>query len=167
MDNIEKEIGRTFGGRLRVRVNGVLIEEDKILLIQHKMSEDRAFWAVPGGGMDYGSDVISNLRREFLEETGLEVAVKDFLFVYEFLEPPLHALEIYFEVEKIAGELKIGTDPELEGGAQIIVDLAFLNVEEIAKIKNEEKHRLFRELKSLNEIRMWKGYFNFGNKCIK
>ena len=167
MDNIEMEIGEKFGGRLRVRVNGVLIEGDKILTIQHKMSKSRCFWDVPGGGMDYGSDVTSNLRREFLEETGLDVEVQDFLFVHEFLEPPLHAVELYFEVKKIGGQLKMGKDPELDVDRQIIADLVFLTVEEIGKIKKEEKHRLFWELKSLNEIRMWKGYFNFGNNCIK
>lgn len=167
MDEIEKEIGKKFGGKLRVRVNGVLIQGDKILMIQHKMSKSRFFWDVPGGGMDYGSDIISNLRREFLEETGLDIVVQDFLFVHEFLEPPLHAVELYFEVKKTGGKLKMGKDPELEADRQIIVDLVFLRVEEISKIKKEEKHRLFWELKSLNEIRMWKGYFNFENKCIK
>src|SRR5690606_12765840 len=102
-----------FGERLRFRVNGVLIEGDKILLIQHRMAADRFFWNVPGGGLQYGSDVIANLKREYLEETGLEIEVKKFLFLHEFLEPPLHAVELYFEVAKVSGILKVGYDPEL------------------------------------------------------
>ncbi len=167
MDNIEKEISKIFGGRLRVRVNGVLVEGDKILVIQHKMSEDKYLWTVPGGGMDYGSDAVSNLRREFLEETGLDVEVRNFLFIHELLDPPLHALELFFDVERKGGELKVGHDPEMEASRQIIVDLAFLDADELAKIEKDEKHRMFWELKSFNEMRMWEGYFNFGNKCIK
>ena len=167
MDKIKKEIDEKFGGRLRLRVNGVLVEDGKILMIKHQMSSKRCFWNVPGGGMEYSSSTVDNLKREFLEETGLEIAVNDLLCVHEFLKPPLHAVELYFEVGKIGGEFKKGADPELAENRQIIAELAFLSVEELAEIKNEEKHRLFWELNSFNEIRKWKGYFNFENKCIK
>ena len=39
--------------RPRVRVAGVLIENGKILLIQHH-KEDKKYWLVPGGGVDWG-----------------------------------------------------------------------------------------------------------------
>jgi len=167
MDKIEKEIDEKFGKRLRLRVNGVLVQDDKILMIKHKMSDQRNFWNVPGGGMDYGSDSVENLKREFLEETGLEISVNDLLCVHEFLKPPLHAVELYFEVGKVGGELKIGADPELAENSQIIAELAFLSVEDLAKIGNDEKHRLFWELNSFEQIRKWKGYFNCANKRIK
>lgn len=167
MDKIEKEIDEKFGGRLRLRVNGVLVEGDKILMIKHQMSDKHFFWNVPGGGMEYSSSTVDNLKREFLEETGLEISVNDLLCVHEFLKPPLHAVELYFEVDKVGGELKIGADPELAENSQIIAELAFLSVEDLAEIRNDEKHRLFWELNSFDQIRKWKGYFNFGNKCIK
>ena len=167
MDKIEREIDEKFGRRLRLRVNGVLLEGDRILMIKHQMSDERYFWNVPGGGMEYGSDTVDNLKREFSEETGLEIAVNDLLCVHEFLTPPLHAVELYFEVSKRGGELKKGADPELAGNRQIIAELAFLSIRELAEIKNQEKHRLFWELNSFDELRNWKGYFNFENNCIK
>ena len=167
MNNIEKEINKKFGKWLRFRVNGVLIEGEKILLIQHRMAADRYFWNVPGGGLQYGSDVIANLKREYLEETGLQIEVKKFLFVHEFLEPPLHAVELYFEVTKLSGKLKVGHDPELAADRQIITEVGFFDLDQIAKIRNEEKHPMFWQLNSINDIRIWKGYFNFENKCIK
>jgi 8-oxo-dGTP diphosphatase len=167
MDKIEKEIDEKFGGRLRLRVNGVLLEEDRILMIKHQMSGDRFFWNVPGGGMEYNSNTVDNLKREFLEETGLEISVNDLLCVHEFLKPPLHAVELYFEVSNVGGELKKGADPELAENRQIITALEFLTVEELAKIKNEEKHQLFWELNSFDQLRKWKGYFKFENNCIK
>lgn len=167
MDKIEQEIDEKFGGRLRLRVNGLLLENDRLLMIKHQMSDKRFFWNVPGGGMEYRSNTVDNLKREFLEETGLEISVNDLLCVHEFLKPPLHAVELYFEVGKLGGELVKGSDPELAGNRQIIAELAFLSVKELAEIKNEEKHRLFWELNSFDQIRKWKGYFNFGNNCIK
>lgn len=167
MDKIEKEIDDKFGRRLRLRVNGVLVQDGKLLMIKHKMSGERYFWNVPGGGMDYGSDAVDNLKREFLEETGLEISVNELLCVHEFLKPPLHAVELYFGVSQVAGKLEKGTDPELAGDKQIIAELAFLSIKELAEIKKAEKHRLFWELNSFDQLRKWKGYFNFENNCIK
>lgn len=167
MQNIEKEIHQKFGGRLRIRVNGVLIENDKILMIKHRMGKNKRFWNVPGGGMHYMENAHETLKREFLEETGLKVGIGNFLTVSEFLQPPLHAVELFFVVQKKSGTLIMGTDPELNSDSQLIEEVRFMGIDEIKAIKNAEKHRLFWDIKSINDIRIWKGYFNFENNCIK
>lgn len=164
---MEKEIVEKFGGRLRTRVNGVLIQNNEILLIKHRMDEDRYFWNVPGGGMEYGTSAVDNLKREYLEETGLHIQIDRYLGTYEHLSPPLHAIELFFEVSAIGGELIKGIDPELAADKQLITEISFLNLEKLALIKNTEKHRLFWGIKSFNDVRIWKGYFNFENNCIK
>ncbi|WP_209331524.1 NUDIX domain-containing protein [Lunatimonas salinarum] len=166
MPNIKKEIEDKFGNRLRTRVNGILIKEGKILMIKHRMGGGRFFWNVPGGGMKFGSSAPDNLIREFKEETGLHIQVSEYLFLHEFLSPPLHAIELYFSVEWIGGNLEMGKDPELDTTNQLITDIRFMSVEEIQKIREEEKHAVFWGIKSTEDVRKWKGYFNFGNKCI-
>ncbi|GAB2997257.1 NUDIX hydrolase [uncultured Cyclobacterium sp.] len=165
--NIKKDIIDNFGNRLRTRVNGILIQEDKILMVKHQMGDNHYFWNVPGGGMQYGQDAKSNLKREFLEETGLEIEVGAYQFVHEFLSPPLHAIELFFEVSQTNGKLEVGIDPELETDKQVIEEVKFLSMEEIKNIPSDKKHALFGRINSLNDVRIWKGYFNFGNKCIK
>ncbi|MCH7397237.1 NUDIX domain-containing protein [Belliella sp. DSM 107340] len=167
MTKLEKEIEEKFGGRLRTRVNGVLIQNEKILLLKHKMGGNKYFWSVPGGGMKYGSSATENLKREFLEETGLEIEIKRFICTSEHLAPPLHAIELFFEVEVTGGEFKMGKDPELSDEFQLITEMRFFDIENIAFIKKEEKHHLFWGIKSLNDVRIWKGYFNFENNCLK
>jgi 8-oxo-dGTP diphosphatase len=167
MPNLEREIQEKFGGRLRFRVNGILIENEQILLVKHNMGNGRYLWNVPGGGMQYGSDAISNLKREYLEETNLEIAVEKYLFTCELLNPPLHAIELYFEVSRKGGNLEIGTDPELSKELQLIEEVRFVGLDELQAFKKEEKHKMFWDIKSLKDVRIWKGYFNFENKCIK
>ncbi len=167
MTNLEREIEEKFGGKLRTRVNGVLIQNDELLMIKHKMGKEKYFWNVPGGGMNYGSSALVNLKREFLEETGLEIEVRNFLFTYEFIDIPLHAIELYFEVVAVGGSLILGTDPELSSEKQLITEISFLSMEKVSVIKKEEKHQLFWGIKSFKDIGKWKGYFNFENKCIK
>lgn len=166
-DKISKEIESKFGHRLRTRVNGILIEGDKILLAKHWMGNGREFWSTPGGGMIYGTDALENLKREFLEETGLDVEVKEFLFINEFLAPPLHALECFFLVKRIGGSVILGRDPELEEKSQILAEIRWMALDEIRSLEKNSLHRIFWEIKSLSELGLCKGYFNFGNISIK
>lgn len=119
-----------FGNKLRIRVCGILIENDNILLIKHKSITQvgSVFWAPPGGGLVFGESVENALKREFLEETGLVIDVVKMLFVNEFLKPPLHAIELFFEVSKASGILKIGFDPEMNSQNQIIEDVCFVSL---------------------------------------
>lgn len=54
----------------RVSVKGIVINEDGKVLLS---LEDNGKWEILGGGLDHDEDPINCLRREILEETGLEV----------------------------------------------------------------------------------------------
>lgn len=166
-DKISKEIESKFGNQLRVRVNGVLIKDNKLLIAKHLMGNGEVFWSVPGGGMIYGQSVKENLAREFLEETGLKVKVQDYLFVHEFLKPPLHAMEHFFKVEEIGGKLALGSDPELTSSNQILNELRWVSINELHLIPKKSLHQIFWGIKSLNDLGIWQGYFNFENNSLK
>lgn len=151
-----------FGGRLRIRVNGILVEDDKILLVKlAKMGDAGFLWMPPGGGMHFGSDARGNLVREFEEETGLKVEVKSLLFVNEYLNDPLHALELFFQVKKTGGELRLGTDPELSEKEQILEEIRFFSFSELDNIDRKALHNLFRHCDSIEQLLNMKGYFNY------
>lgn len=166
-DEISKEIESKFGNQLRVRVNGILIENDKLLMLKHHMGNGKILWSVPGGGMQYGTDARENLKREYQEETHLKVEVVNYLFVHEYLSPPLHAMEHFFEVKRIDGNVKLGKDPELSETNQILHEISWKTINEIKSIPKESIHQVFWGIKSLSELGLWNGYFNFGNISIK
>jgi len=136
-------------------------------MVKHRMGNGKFFWNVPGGGMEYGNSALENLVREFKEETGLHIKSANYLYVHEFLEPPLHAIELFFEIESGEGVPHLGNDPELTDEYQILSEIRYISVDELAAIPKEQKHPIFWGIKSLNDVRIWKGNFNFGNKCIK
>lgn len=56
----------------RIGVYGVTIEEDKILLIRQKFGPYAGMFDFPGGGIEFGESPEQALRREFIEEVGME-----------------------------------------------------------------------------------------------
>ena len=83
--------------RPRVRVAGILIENNKILLIEH-LKKNKKYWLVPGGGVDWGESTAEALIREYKEETNLDITVEKFLFLSETIAPDKkkHVINLYF-----------------------------------------------------------------------
>jgi 8-oxo-dGTP diphosphatase len=142
---MNKNIINQYGNHVRVRVCGVCIQEGKILLINHVgIRENSDFWCPPGGGLQFGETIEECLKREFLEETNTEISVGKFLTINEFVNPPLHAVELFYEIKIISGEPQKGFDPEME--EQIITDLRWFSLEEISKKSESEIHRIINQL---------------------
>lgn len=128
MNDIRSTIEDTFGHQLRVRVCGVYVQNQKILLLGHRhLQNDGLFYSPPGGGVGFGESLEEALKREFLEETGLRVKIGNFLCMYQYLKPPLHAIELFFEITDAEGALRQGTDPEMGAESQIIEHIGYFD----------------------------------------
>ncbi len=73
-----------------VSVAGAVVREDgRVLAIQRR---DNAKWEPPGGVLELEESIEDGLRREILEETGLEVEVDRLTGVYKNLDRGIIAL---------------------------------------------------------------------------
>ncbi len=157
-----EEIQRLYGGKVRMRVCGICIEDGKILLIKHLgLSTAGFFWAPPGGGIQYGTTAEENLIREFKEETGLNIKINRFLFVYEYVGSPLQTIELFFEVTPIKGSLQRGSDPEMSDSEQIIDEVRFVSFEELSNFKQESLHKMLVNVHSSESLLHKTGFFKF------
>lgn len=148
-----------YADQLRVRACGICIQDNRLLLVRHgKTIDNDAFWAPPGGGLHFGETIQECLKRELLEETGLEVKTERFLFVSEFMQPPLHAIEFFFEVRVTGGSLRTGTDPEATG-EQLLEHVQWLTIKELQAIAYRDKHRTLQLLLSLDDLLGLNHYF--------
>lgn len=163
MNNIDAAITATFGNKLRLRISGICIQNNQILLVKHhSINETGILWAPPGGGMQFGESAIATLEREFLEETGLRIKVGKFLFVNEYFEAPLHAVELFFEVSLITDKISKGIDPEL-GQDQIITDVQFVHGHEIKSGNPKNYHSCLHQVHALEDLLQLNGYFQHIN----
>ncbi len=155
---MENEVQSFYGNRLRLRACGICIKDNSILMVNHRGISKENFWAPPGGGIQFGEGAADCLHREFKEETGLLVEVKNFLFACEFIKTPLHAIELFFEVSSPNGSVKVGSDPE-PGSPKIISEVRFLTWNEINALHPSEVHGIFKSLHDPSEIIGQRGFF--------
>jgi 8-oxo-dGTP diphosphatase len=117
-----------YGNKIRVRVCGILRENNHILLIKHSgLNHDNEFWSAPGGGLEPRENTQKALLREFKEECGLEVKIEKYLGLHQHIEGFLHAITLYFSCERVSGMLIKGSDPELN----IILESKFMTEQDL------------------------------------
>lgn len=162
MSEPNEKVKALYGNRLRVRVCGICIENDRILLVHHKgLGKQNSLWAPPGGGMEYGEDAKQALQREFMEETGLDISIERFLFVHEYLDPPLHGIELFFEIKRTGGILKKGYDPEMSANDQLITEIGFKDLNLLKSQALDSLHYVLKQISEINSILNQSGYFKF------
>jgi 8-oxo-dGTP diphosphatase len=69
-----------------IRVYGVLFDSRKRLLVSDEFIRGGYFTKLPGGGLELGEGTRDCLKREFFEETGLEVTIGDHLYTTDFFQ---------------------------------------------------------------------------------
>ncbi len=69
-----------------VRVYGILLDEKKRLLVSDEFIRGAYITKLPGGGLEFGEGTRDCLKREFKEETGLDVTIGDHIYTTDFFQ---------------------------------------------------------------------------------
>lgn len=117
----------------RMRVAVVLIKDDHVLLVAHQFPNQPRAWLLPGGSVELGETFIEAAARETHEETGLEVEIGRLLFWREFFDWR-YSLELTFLARPTGGQLGVGYDPEFAGSAQIIKEVQWFPLANLAEV---------------------------------
>lgn len=93
-------------------VDGVIIKDNKVLLIKRKNDPYKDMWAIPGGFVEYGEKTENAVLREIKEETGLEAKIDKLIGVYSDpkRDPRKHVVSIAYLLKDVKGEEKGGDD---------------------------------------------------------
>ena len=73
--------------RFTIRVYGILFDENKRILVSDEFIRGDYFTKFPGGGLEIGEGTRDCLKREFKEETGLDVLVGDHIYTTDYFQP--------------------------------------------------------------------------------
>ncbi len=126
---------KSYTNRIRIRSCGLLVENNKLLLVEVLSPVTNEWiWIAPGGGVEFGERLEETVQREFVEETGIRVSVHEQIHANQVISPPIHAVEFYFLVTRESGEPSLGTDPELKCHEQILRDIGYFTREEMQQM---------------------------------
>ena len=114
------------------RYQAAIMRDEEILLIKHQEhNHGRAYWLLPGGGIEAGETEIQCVQREVQEETNLDVQVVKLLLD----EPPQHEEKGVYQRFKtylchpITIAASPGYEPEPEAAAKYaITDVGWYNI---------------------------------------
>jgi len=92
--------------RFNIRVYGILINDQKQVLVSDEFIRGKYYTKFPGGGLEYGEGTRDCLRREFMEEMNLKVEVGDHLYTTDFFQlsafnPDHQIISIYYLVKPL------------------------------------------------------------------
>jgi 8-oxo-dGTP diphosphatase len=93
-------------------VDGILIIDGSVLLVQRKYDPFAGKWALPGGFVDYGEKTEAAVVRELFEETGLKTKVRALVGVYSDpkRDPRGHTVTVAYLMDLVGGTVAAGDD---------------------------------------------------------
>lgn len=94
-----------------IRVYGLLITDDKHVLVSDEYIKGDFITKFPGGGLEFGEGTRDCLAREFMEEMNLQITVGDHLYTTDFFQlsafcPGQQVVCIYYRVYPLE-EIKV------------------------------------------------------------
>jgi len=84
-----------------LRVYGILIDENKRVLVSDEFIRGNYYTKFPGGGLEFGEGTKDCLKREFMEEMGLKVEIGEHIYTTDFFQlsafnPGHQIISIYY-----------------------------------------------------------------------
>ncbi len=107
---------RDYPDRPIIGVGGVVVSHGRALLVRRATEPLKGEWSVPGGVLELGEKLRDGVRREVLEETGLEVEPLQVLEVFDSIfndeqgRTQYHYVLIDYLCSVISGEACAGSD---------------------------------------------------------
>ena len=145
-----------------VGVGGLIIEEDRVLLIRRGTEPLRGEWSIPGGTLELGESLEQGVAREMREETGLEVRVLELIEVFDRIfyadgaqlvpephgnntRPRYHFVIADYLCARAGGEPRAGSD---------VTELVYAREDELARFQlTETATRVVRKAFALARAR--------------
>ena len=134
--------------RFTIRVYGILFDENRRVLLSDEFIRGDYFTKFPGGGMEFGEGTRDCLKREFREETGLDVTVGEHIYTTDYYQqsafnPKDQIISIYYFVHA-----------ESTNSLQVKIKVFDFEMNQIADRQGQ------------SEVLRWIDWNNFNEDCV-
>lgn len=96
----------------KIGVSAFISRDDKVLLLKRSESEKAFpdFWELPGGKVEFGETPEDALKRELLEEAGIEIKVSNPYTCFSYIFNEKHYIDIQFLCETRDKTIKLSEE---------------------------------------------------------
>ena len=97
-------------------VGALIFDDGQLLIVERGKEPLKGYWSLPGGLLEVGETLEAGIRREVLEETGLEVEPLSIFEVFERIMPDAqgkteyHYVLIDYLCKPLGGRLQAASD---------------------------------------------------------
>lgn len=109
----------------RVNVRAIIWKDGKLLAAKHKSDKGIShYYAAPGGGIDPMESLTDCLKREIMEETGIEAVPGKLLFIQQFPSSRIgydEELEFFYSVENPEDFVNIDLTTTTHGDIELVL----------------------------------------------
>jgi len=108
---MENQFLSPTAGSFNIRVYGVLINDQRQVLVSDEYIRGNYYTKFPGGGLELGEGTRDCLKREFKEEMNLDVEIGEHLYTTDFYQVsafnPAHQIISIYYFAKALEEIKV------------------------------------------------------------
>jgi 8-oxo-dGTP diphosphatase len=107
---------RRYPKRPILGVGAIIIDSGRVLLVERGREPLKGYWSLPGGVLEVGEKLEEGVRRETLEETGLEIEPLSVVQIFERImwdavgAAEYHYVLVDYLCRVTGGDLKAGDD---------------------------------------------------------
>ena len=111
-----KTDNRRYPSRPFLGVGALIFDNEKLLIVERAGEPFKGYWSLPGGIVECGEKLEQGIRREVLEETGLEVEPLSVFEIFERIIPDpegkieYHYVLIDYLCRPVGGRLSAASD---------------------------------------------------------
>jgi len=101
-----------------VGIAAVVLRDGQVLLVQRGREPAKGLWGLPGGMLELGETLAEGVRREVLEECGIEIEVGPLVGVFEPMQRDgdgrlrYHYVVLDYLARYVGGELRAADDAD-------------------------------------------------------
>ncbi|MBB6634904.1 NUDIX domain-containing protein [Cohnella thailandensis] len=97
------ECSFVYWGNYSIGVGALVLREDKVLLVRRAQDPGKGYWTNPGGYAEQLEQLHDTVRREVLEECGVDAVVRNVVAIRD-LPRSIHNLYVAFSMDYAGGE---------------------------------------------------------------
>jgi len=105
-------------------VSALVVEDDKLLLVQRGHAPGAGEWALPGGRVRSGETLAEAVVRELAEETGLEGVCGTFVGLAEVIDDDHHSVILDYRADLLEFAEPVAADDAADARWVPLVDVA-------------------------------------------